>query len=275
MKRNIQLFIAALCYLMLSACTHQTTLSSVDTTNLSQLENISVPPRPSPATTTQELSGLRLKALKETAMSLGAQGGLAWASERMNSQLSKDSKQLDGVFNFNVMILDHGVIPPVLEQGDNTLNLADPNTIRVADRTYKIISQARFATTPPNWRDYLWLTYNKPTLPDKTLLPKSDEEQAVWRHGITDGWQKGIEQSYSIFQQNLARLKRDYRGMILYRKLLEERIISPPFVSRTTLGVTGDGSNMNINDQVLRIVALPSLQTNSEKWNAVVIKKHD
>jgi defect-in-organelle-trafficking protein DotC len=272
-KRSIQLFIVALCCLMISACTHQTALSNVDTTNLSQLENISVPPRPNPTSTTQELSGLRLKALKETAMSLGAQGGLAWASERMNAQLSKDSKQLDGVFNFNVMILDHGVIPPVLEQGDNTLNLADPNTIRVADRTYKIVSQARFATTPPNWRDYLWLTYNKPTLPDKTLLPKSDEEQAVWRHGITDGWQKGIEQSYSIFQQNLARLKRDYRGMILYRKLLEERIISPPFVSRTTLGVTGDGSNMNINDQVLRIVALPSLQTNSDKWNAVVIKK--
>ena len=86
------------------------------------------------------------------------------------------------------------------------------------------------------------------------------------------GWQKGIEQGYTIFQQNLARLKRDYRGMILYRKLLQEKMISAPFVSRTELGVTGNGSNMRINDQVLRIVELPKLQTNSRNWKAVVVQ---
>ena len=70
----------------------------------------------------------------------------------------------------------------------------------------------------------------------------------------------------------MARLKRDYRGMILYRKLLQEKMISPPFVSRTELGITGDGSDMRVNDQVLRIVELPKLQTNSKGWNAIVVK---
>ena len=89
------------------------------------------------------------------------------------------------------------------------------------------------------------------------------------------GWEKGLQQAYSIFQQNLARLKRDYRGMVLYRKLLQEKMISPPFVARTELGITGNGSDMRINDQVLRIVELPKLQSNGRNWRAVVVKGHD
>ena len=208
-------------------------------------------------------------------MSIGAQGGLAWASDQLNVKLEQDRKYLDTIFNFNAMMLSHGVMPPVLEEGDNSLNLADPNTIRVADKTYKIVEQARFATTAPNWREYLLLTFTKPALPDKTLLPKSTEEHKIWKQGIRNGWDKGIEQAYSIFQQSLARLKRDYRGMILYRKLLQEKMISPPFVSRTELGITGDGGDMRVNDQVLRIVELPKLQTNSRGWKAIVVKRNE
>ncbi len=258
--------------LLLSACASHTNYDNVDTMNLKQLENVQVQTTPSDKNGTG-LSGLRTKSLRDSAMSIGAQGGLAFASEHMNQQLTHDSKYLDSIFNFNAMVLSHGVMPPVLVQGDHSLNLADPNTIRVADRTYTIVKQARFATTPPNWREYLWLSFTKPVLPDKTLLPRNSEEQKIWREGIESGWAKGIEQSYSIFQQNLARLKRDYNGMLLYRKLLQERMISAPFVSRTELGVTGNGSDMRVNDQVLRIVELPKLQSNSKHWNAIVVKQ--
>lgn len=260
---------------MLSACasSDQQNLDNVDTANMSQLENVRVHPL-SPSASKTQLSNLRVKMLKDSAMSIGAQGGLASASEQINSRMAQDKKYLDTIFNFDAMVLSHGVIPPVLEVGDNTLNLDDPNTIRVADRTYKIVKQAQFSTTPPNWREYLWLTYSKPALPDKSLLPRDNFEQRIWREGIRAGWEKGISQSYSIFQQSLARLKRDYRGMILYRKLLQEKMISPPFVARTELGVTGNGNDMRINDQVLRIVELPQLQTNSKGWKAVVVQNH-
>ena len=262
-------------FLMLTACSrHQQSLDNVDTTNIAQLESVRVQPY-SPSTSRNELSQLRVKSLQDSSMSIGAQGGLAWASEQINVNMEKDKKYLDSIFNFNGMVLSHGVIPPVLEEGDNSLNLADPNTIRIADRTYKIVQQARFATTPPNWREYLKLPYSKPQLPDKTLLPRTSEEQKIWSKGIRLGWEKGIEQAHNIFQQNLARLKRDFRGMALYRKLLQERMISPPFVARTELGVTGDGSDMRINDQVLRIVELPKLQTNSKNWQAIVVKRND
>jgi defect-in-organelle-trafficking protein DotC len=259
-------------FTLLAGCgSHQQNLN-IDTANLSQLESVQVQPYSSGSTGTSDLSALRGKSLRDSSMSIGAQGGLAWASVQLNEKMEKDGKYLDTIYNFNAMVLSHGVIPPILEEGDNSLNLDDPNTIRVADRTYKIIAQARFATTPPNWREYLRLSYSKPELPDKTLLPKTADEQKIWKDGIRAGWQKGIEQSYSIFQQSLARLKRDYNGMVLYRKLLQEKMISPPFVARTELGVTGNGSDMRINDQVLRIVELPKLQTNSKGWKAIVVK---
>lgn len=260
---------------MLTACWHsQQNLDNVDTTNLSQLESVRIYPL-SPGEAKGQLSNLKVKVLQDSAMSIGAQGGLAWASEQINGRMNQDRKYLDTIFNFDAMVLSHGVIPPVLEVGDNSLNLEDPNTIRVADRTYKIVKQARFATTPPNWREYLWLAYGKPQLPDKSLLPRNSYEQKIWKDGIRAGWEKGVTQSHTIFQQSLARLKRDFRGMILYRKLLQEKMISPPFVARTELGVTGNGSDMRINDQVLRIVELPQLQTNSRGWKAVVIKNNE
>lgn len=272
MKKNI--FLGSF-FCLLTACSqHQQNLSSVDTINLTQLENVRVQPIRYVDDRT-EISGLRVKMLQDSAMSIGAQSGLAYASRFINERMEKDSKYLDTIFNFNAMMLSHGVLPPVLEEGHFSLNLADPNTIRVADRTYKIIHQARFATTPPNWREYIWMSYSKPALPNRTLLPKSDEEQKIWKCGIRVGWEKGIEQAHSIFQQNLARLKRDYRGMVLYRKLLQEKMISQPFVARTELGVTGDGNDMRVNDQVLRIVELPQLQTNSRNWKAIVVKHYD
>lgn len=272
MRRWIN-WITVITTLSLSACTHHQENLNINTANLHQLENVRVDMSPGSSAYKTELSGLRSRALRDTAMSLGAQAGLAAASVQINLHTQKNRKNLETIYNFNALMLAHGVIPPVLEAGDNTLNLDDPNTIRVSDRTYKIVQQARFATTAPNWREYLWLSFDKPALPDRTLLPKSVEESKVWSAGIRAGWEKGQQQAYSIFQQNLARLKRDFRGMLLYRKLLEEKMISPPFVSRTELGVTGDGEDMRINDQVLRIVELPKLQTNSRRWNAIVVKR--
>jgi defect-in-organelle-trafficking protein DotC len=263
------------CWLLsLSACASHRN-QEIDPTNLYQLQSLRDDTPINQPGGTQDTNSLRIKALEDTAMSLSAQGGLAWSSKQINARLQHDKWYLETVYNFNGMMLSHGVLPPVLAQGDNSLNLADPDTIRVADKTYKIVQQARFATTPPNWRDYLWMPFTKPELPHKFLLPKTAAERKVWARAIAAGWGKGIQQATSIFQQNLARLKRDYQGMILYRKLLEQKMISAPYVSRTEMGVTGDGSDMRINDQVLRITEHPQLQTDSHGWKAILVKQDD
>jgi defect-in-organelle-trafficking protein DotC len=258
---------------LLSACASTPPLKNVDTTNLSELENITTKESHSVEGGSRDSSQLRFKSLEDTALSIGAQGGLAAASKEIDDNLAKDKHKLETLFNFNGMMLSHGVLPPVLVEGDNSLNLSDPDTIRVADKTYKIVKQARFATTPPNWHDYLWQSFEKPEMPNVVLLPVTTEERRTWRRSIKLGWDKGVQQAYNIFQQNLALLKRDYQGMILYRKLLQENMISPPYVSKTQLGITGNGEDMRINDEVLRITEHPQLQTDSTGWKAVVVKQ--
>ncbi|MFA5960459.1 MAG: type IV secretion system DotC family protein [Tatlockia sp.] len=217
-------------------------------------------------------SRIREMALSETALSLGAQSGLAWHARVIDDQLIKLQRRLDAVYDFNSLILEHNILPPVLLEGRNTLNLADAQTIRISDRTYKVAKQARFITTPPNWRQYLWMDYQKPEYPNASLLPKTRRERQVWNYNVEKGWKNGVEQASTILEESIARIKEDYMGMILYRKLLAMNMISPPFVSHTDLGVTGDASEIHIDDRVLRITALPGLNVNANEWIAAVNK---
>ncbi|KTD19666.1 type IV secretion system DotC family protein [Legionella londiniensis] len=220
----------------------------------------------------QSTGKIREMALRETALSLGAQAGLAWRAKFIDEELVKEARRLDAIFDFNTLILPHNILPPVLLEGRNILNLADAQTIRISDRTYKVAKQARFVTTPPNWRQYLWMDYKKPDYPNVTLLPKTKEERLIWMQCVERGWKNGIAQANTILEESVARIKEDFNGMILYRKLLAMNMISPPFVSHTELGVTGDGEELHIDDRVLRITALPALNVNSKEWRAAVAK---
>ncbi len=52
------------------------------------------------------------------------------------------------------MMLPNNVLCPVLAESRQTLNVATGEALRLADRNYKIIHQARFVSAPPTWRDY-------------------------------------------------------------------------------------------------------------------------
>lgn len=220
----------------------------------------------------QKMGKIREMALKEIALSLGAQGGLAWRAQIIDEALTKQTRNLDTIYDFNSLVLEHNILPPVLLEGRNTLNLADEQNIRVSDRTYKVAKQAHFVTTPPTWRQYLWMDYLKPEPPHSSLLPKTKSEKELWRAYTEKGWKQGIEQANTILEESLSRLKEDFGGMILYRKLLAMNMVSPPYVSHTDLGVTGDASEIRIDDRVLRITALPALNINSNEWKAAVAK---
>ena len=218
------------------------------------------------------INPIRLQALEETASTLGARGALAFRSERINTSLEKQTNYLDQVFNFNQLLMKHNVLPPVLTQSNETLALNDSKTLRTADQTYEILSPARFVTAPPNWREYLWMSYPKPDLPDKSLLPTSKEEALVWNTYLDKGWLQGLQQANDIFDSNLNRLKRDYTGMVLYRTLLAQNMISSPAVSKAELGVTGDANSLRINDQIMRITAESTLNPDSKQWQPVLTK---
>lgn len=238
---------------------------------LDELKNLAVAPK---ASFESRLSGIRLAALKETALSVGAQGGLAQKSDLINQMLERNSKHMDKVYNFGAIMLDHNIVPPVLLEGRRTLHQSNPNVLRLADRTYKILKQAHFATTTPNWREYLRMNFKYPEAPDLTLLPKNGTERSVWNSYSAAGWKNGEEQAVVIFSENLARLRQDFIGMVRYRKLLAQNMVTPPYVAKTELGITGGGDEMRIDDRVLRISALPSLQAgDGSVWRSRLAEK--
>jgi defect-in-organelle-trafficking protein DotC len=219
------------------------------------------------------INPIRLQALREAAIHLGANGALAWRSVHINHSLEGSAKYLNHVFDFNQLLLKNNVLPPVLVQADDSINLANNNAIRLASKTYKIEAPARFTTTPPTWRSYLQMNFSKPTLPNHSLLPTTQAEAKVWNAYLKQGWKQGLTQANQIFTVNLSRLKRDYNGMILYRKLLAQHMVSAPFVAKANLGVTGNSKEIRINDRVLRITAQSKLQTNSSKWTPIITDK--
>jgi defect-in-organelle-trafficking protein DotC len=214
---------------------------------------------------------IRMAALQQTAAGLGAQGGLAWTSKGINASLERDSKHLSAVFNFRALLLNNNVLPPVLSEGRDALNIDTPTALRLADKIYKIESPPRFVTAPPTWREYVWMTYSPPERPNATLLPRDKEEQKVWDQSYDQGWKDGVAQANQIFSENMGRLKRDYSGMILYRKLLAQNMVTAPFVAKSDLGITGDVNELRINDQVLRITSTSELVKNSKQWKTVVV----
>lgn len=221
-----------------------------------------------------EIAPIRLASLKESALGYGVRSGLAHRSYEISMMLNGSADLLDRMFAFAPLLLDRNVMPPVLSTGEGSLNQPNAETIRVADATYRIERQARFVTTPTNWRDYLLNDFKfQVELPATSLLPKSSAEKKVFDQNVKDGWTIGVEQADGIFDQSLARLERDMEGMIIYKDLLRKDMITKPFVAESNLGITGDDSEIKINDRILRITAKPRLQTNPAVWKPVAVPK--
>lgn len=217
---------------------------------------------------------IRYQGIRDTAMRYGAQEGLAAKAAVINKILENRATDLDRVYRFNALLLPHNVLPPVLVEARDTLNLDSPDALRLADRIYKIVQPARFVTSAPSWRDYLSLDYKKPDEPDVTLLPRSSGERDVWDLYIKQGWQNGIDQANQIFSENLSRLTRDYVGMVLYSDLLAKHMITPPYVAKAKLGITGDANEMHINDEIVRITGSAKLQPKrSREWQPALSKE--
>ena len=250
--------VTLVCPIMLCACSHKMP------NELSQISGLRAPAQHS------NIDDLRANAIKETAASLGAQSALAWRAEHINNMLDTHTEALSQVFNFKSLLLRHNVLPPVLSTSENIVNIGNDSVIRVADKMLTILLTPRFVTAAPTWQHYMLMHFKTPETPNTSLLPKTREETAIWNKYIVKSWHFGVQQANHIFNANLARLKRDFNGMVLYRKLLAQHMVTAPYVAETTLGVTGNSQSMRLNDRILRIASTANLITDTDSWDATL-----
>ena len=213
-----------------------------------------------------EVSDMRRSAIEEIATSLGASGGLSNRMRERRAELEVNAAQLDQIFDFSKMIIDNGVLAPILTEGLSNYSQESNDQVRIADKIYKIEGRARFVSVYPTWRNYLLFSFPTYDLPAKAYLPQNDAEKIIWDSAVKKGWEKGKRQADDIIETSYARLDRDYKGMIKYKILLAEGLITPTIIAKQNLGVTGGGDEMSINDQIFRITDHSTLNPNQQQW---------
>ncbi len=214
---------------------------------------------------------IRVEALREAALSYGARGGLANRTFQIRARLDAQSDYLSRIFDFRRLLIPgpSGLLlePPVISESFDAILVEEAGqSAAVADQILQITEPARIVAAPRDWRSYLERDYGDITPPPALLLPENAQERERWREWVAQGWDAGIAQADEIFQADVDRMVRDFTGMVRYRRLVAQAMVSPPFVLEEDRGITGGGSEMRVGDRGLRITGPSSLQPQGGIW---------
>lgn len=217
---------------------------------------------------------IRNDAMREAALSYGARGGLAWRTYQIRQEMETRSRYLDKVFDFRQLLIaaPSGLLiePPIIGESVNAMIIDNGGQeAAVADRVYNIGRNARIVSTARTWRAYLERQWGGVSPPPDILLPVTKEDQKKWDDWFDEGWKAGVEQADEIFQADLNKLTADYQGMVRYRTLLSQGMVSPPYALQVDRGVTGGGNEMRVGDRAVSITGQPALQTETQQWSPV------
>lgn len=214
---------------------------------------------------------IREDAIREAALSYGARGGLAARTYEIRKDLEKTSSYLDKVFDFSLLLIPapSGLLiePPIITEDDNALIIgAGGQEAAVADRIYNINVNAKIVSAARLWRNYLERDWGEVAPPPDILLPENQAERDAWVKYVREGWDKGYEQANEIFQDDLHQLTADYQGMIRYRMLLAQGMVTPPYALQVDRGVTGGGNQMRVGDRAVQITGRPEFTPGADQW---------
>jgi len=239
--------------------------------SLSDLQNEAAPAEDdSPKTNTIGLR-IRVDATREAALSYGARGGLAHRTFEIQRRLAEYDASLSKAFNFSRLLIaaPSGLLiePPIVSEAQQAVLVnAGGQAAAVADRIYRINRVARIVTAARDWRLYLERDWGRVDPPAAILLPKTDEEKAAWAAYVRQGWEQGIKQAEETFESDVDRMTNDYTGMVRYRELLAQGMISKPYALADDRGVTGGGTEMRVGDRGVTITGQSSLISKSSAW---------
>jgi defect in organelle trafficking protein DotC len=214
---------------------------------------------------------IRSDAIREAALSYGARGGLASRTFDIQRRLAEYDVSLNKTFNFSRLLImaPSGLLiePPIVSEAQRAVLVnAGGQAAAVADRIYRINRVARIVTASRNWHLYLERDWGRVDPPSSILLPLDDNERTAWRQYIKQGWDAGVAQAEEIFEADLDRLVNDFVGMVRYRELLAQGMISPPYALGEDRGITGGGSEMRVGDRGVTITGPSALIPRSDSW---------
>tara|TARA_R110002033_G_scaffold135713_4_gene175326 strand:+ start:17343 stop:18233 length:891 start_codon:yes stop_codon:yes gene_type:complete len=218
---------------------------------------------------------LRIRLIKSKGLSFGLQAGKFWASQEIMKHLISKDAILSKNYDASPLIVPYKgflILPPVIDELDGkTVYKHNGSQIRTAEHLYQVRTSPRFISKIPTWKDYIKFVVRNPNIKYVNVLPSADNEQelAVWRQSVLDGWLQGVEQSKRMAISQIAMLTADIQGLVRFHLLSDRNMIEQLDVSEQFNEVVANGSDMSVNDVIINIKTNPELLTNRFEWKAI------
>ena len=204
---------------------------------------------------------MRPKAIREAARLITFQTAMSWRYGQLVAETERYSAVMDTAFNFAPLMLTQGealIMPPLLTRAGASMRIEDNATATAAKTTYELLEPARYIAVVPNWREFLMADdFPEPEQPNPAVLPKNAEERAIWRTAVREAWEQGLVEADQLYADNVSRMARSYRGVMLYHLLTAQPLMSRVNTASADLGTrrSDNGNKLNIGQKVYRITA--------------------
>ena len=204
---------------------------------------------------------MRPKAIREAARLVTFQTAMSWRYGQLLEETEHYSAIMDTAFNFAPLMLTQGealIMPPQIARAGASMRIEDGATATAAKTTYELLEPARYIAVVPNWREFLMADeFPSPEEPHPAVLPKNAEERAIWRAAVREAWAQGLAEADQLYTDNVSRMARSYRGVMLYHLLTAQHLLSRVNTASSDLGTrrSDNGNKLNIGQKVYRITA--------------------
>lgn len=219
-----------------------------------------------------EAKNLRSRTIRRTARTLALQKAVQWRYRSIGKMLRQNSLKLDRIFDFSPLLMKgNKVLPPVIAEAGPGYRVQSATQASSTDKVFRIVSPARMISGVPTWKDYLLRSYRSFGRKDVQagVLPGDRKERKIWQRAAVEGWETGIKQAERLFGNNLSRLVRDYKGILKFRILAEQDMVSLPVIAEGRLGIQVQGKKLSVDRKIFRITRPSSFQK-VEEWNPKV-----
>lgn len=208
---------------------------------------------------TSAVMQMRPAAIREAAQLVTLQTAISWRYGQLLAETNRHSDIMDAAFNFTPLLMTHGdalIMPPVLTRGGASMRIEDGNTASASAASYELLESARYVSVVPHWRWYLMAdAFPAPEKPNPAVMPTNSEERDIWQAAVREAWTQGVEAADHLFGDNIARMVRDFRGIMLYHLLTAQDLLSSVRTASADMGMNISGNKLNLGQKVYRITS--------------------
>lgn len=217
----------------------------------------------------------RYSALRDAALAYSAQAAYERRSWEILKELEVKSSALSQEFNFNDVVYkaprETGyVVPPVVSKAKEAITITDGGRESVAaDEYYRIEKPGRLVAVIPSWRDYLVMGIDKTPDPSDQFLPSETEERKVWDRYMAEGWRQGRMQAEEALKENMNLLRRDYLGMVEYRRLVDAGLVNSMVITSSEVRAKGTPEELFIGQRRVKIENSATFNSDPRRWKPI------